>query len=847
MPAFKSFGSVTVVDQMDLGNIQSYLTSNQATNIIYNPNTGVYTPDWSQTNLIITPVINFNGNAIQPNASGVTITYSRRDGSGQVTSLTAGETVANGVLTVSQNKLAQSPTGIITYICDISYQDTNYSVPVSTQNTITFSLISSGSEVAYAYILGESTFLYNAQRNLVGANKITLSADISSNVAVNKWQYWSESTGENGAYVDFPTTYNQQINTTSLDVYATEENIWNNGRIATIKLTTTDQNVYDIHQIIKIWDGAAGSDTLSIVLSNQSHYVPCDSEGNVVQNGFNGASTQVFIYEGGEDVTDEWTIQPSYDNTTIGGSWDSANHIFTPDVLSADVAYVDFNCTKVAAKLTARYTITKTKVGKDGTPATFHELVPNVYAINLDVNGIFSPQNVTFTSYKVEGDTKDYYGARFVIAETTDGTTYIDKDLSSMTNNLSASILTYPPSSTAVKAIRCRIYESGTNIMLDEQTVVVTRDGETGIDGISAGLSNYQDVIPCNENGYAIGPRDFAIPYYAYAGVTRLQVDAAIASTLPSGLRQKSNRSGTPDTSSGQGTDGLLVLTVDNNGTLGGSSTLTGEVTIRLTVTFNGEQHVTDKVYRWTKNIKARDGENVQFLQIYSNDGGIIRNSSGSTTLLTRYMDGAHEVDSSLVQYQWYKVQSGQDVTLYGQTLPSLVVRAEDVTDYAIFKVVALYNNNPACEAYFGVDDVSDPVVVTTMATVREFIDGEGIGAVFTRIHRNGTELDPLKSTVFSVNHPAIERTGDYWYFLDENAEGPNGAKGKVQLKQFDGVQWNNVDENYIYTYNYYRMDKNGMMLDKARPYLSDRCILIKPSIIGKTGETMQFICEVEE
>jgi len=148
--------------------------------------------------------------------------------------------VANGVLTVSQNKLAQSPTGIITYICDISYQDTNYSVPVSTQNTITFSLISSGSEVAYAYILGESTFLYNAQRNLVGANKITLSADISSNVAVNKWQYWSESTGENGAYVDFPTTYNQQINTTSLDVYATEENIWNNGRIATIKLTTTD-------------------------------------------------------------------------------------------------------------------------------------------------------------------------------------------------------------------------------------------------------------------------------------------------------------------------------------------------------------------------------------------------------------------------------------------------------------------------------------------------------------------------------------------------------------------------------------------------------------------------------
>ena len=75
MSSIKSYSSVTVIDQMDLGNLQSYLTSNQAANVIYDPNDGIYTPDWTTSNLVITPVINFNGEPLALNTNGLTISY----------------------------------------------------------------------------------------------------------------------------------------------------------------------------------------------------------------------------------------------------------------------------------------------------------------------------------------------------------------------------------------------------------------------------------------------------------------------------------------------------------------------------------------------------------------------------------------------------------------------------------------------------------------------------------------------------------------------------------------------------------------------------------------------------
>ncbi len=72
---------------------------------------------------------------------GVTIAWKRKDGVASETALTSGETVKSGVLTVNQNKLASSSSGMITYICYISYYDSETKNTINITADITYTLV----------------------------------------------------------------------------------------------------------------------------------------------------------------------------------------------------------------------------------------------------------------------------------------------------------------------------------------------------------------------------------------------------------------------------------------------------------------------------------------------------------------------------------------------------------------------------------------------------------------------------------------------------------------------------------------------------------------------------------
>ena len=111
MSRISSYSSVSVVDLTDVGQINSHLTCNMPNSVLFDPNQNTYSPSWADTNLIITPVISYNGTPLSLTASGLTITYTRKDGTASATALDTGEAVSNGVLTVSANKLATSNSG----------------------------------------------------------------------------------------------------------------------------------------------------------------------------------------------------------------------------------------------------------------------------------------------------------------------------------------------------------------------------------------------------------------------------------------------------------------------------------------------------------------------------------------------------------------------------------------------------------------------------------------------------------------------------------------------------------------------------------------------------------------
>ena len=604
-----------------------------------------------------------------------------------------------------------------------------------------------------------------------------------------------------------------------------------------------------MHEITKIYDGTAGNATLTAQLSNSTHYVPCDASGNVTS--WNGSTTQLYIFEGGADVTSAWTITTQL-GSGLTGSYNSTTHVFTPSALTDDTSYCDFVCSQQGySTLTVRYTITKSKMGADGQDAVIYELKSSALTINKDISGAYTPSTVTFSSWKTIGNgSETVYQGRFVIQESNNGGTSYSTVYTSSSNESSKQ---WTPSA-GVTIIKTTLYAAGgTTATLDEQTVVITKDGATGqngadgLNGVSMGLGNYQDVLPCKSNGNTAQAKTITIPFYAYAGITRIPVTASVSGLPANGITVSSNTAGNSSS------DGSLVLNVANNSPLGNASTITGDITITLSCQYNSQTQSMTYKYTYTKSLQAVDGQNAVILQIYSDDGGIIRNSSGSTTLKLRLISGANEVTPTAVKwYKWSSTPTPGYHEISGQTATQLTVTSSMVDDLAFFKAEASYGGvDYGYNAFYTVDDLVDPYMSYTFATVQEFKNSQGCGAVYTRVYQNGVEIDPIKTTVFSDTPPTSPSTGDLYYYLDTTNK-------RCTLKKYNGSTWGNVtrgsSDSDTLNYAYYRHDSSGDLIDTTYAYNDytngvqknnqDRCIYVDPSIIGNR---MQFICEVTD
>ena len=117
---------------------------------------------------------------------------------------------------------------------------------------------------------------------LFKVGNITVTVQVQG-VTVSKWQYKNSS----GAWADYPTTSdNTSITGGTLVVKPTHSVFVNN--VAQIRVTTSENDVYDTLTISKIYDGAkgdkgnpgsAGTGGLSVVLGNEAQTIACTSEG----------------------------------------------------------------------------------------------------------------------------------------------------------------------------------------------------------------------------------------------------------------------------------------------------------------------------------------------------------------------------------------------------------------------------------------------------------------------------------------------------------------------------------------------------------------------------------------
>lgn len=294
----------TFVDITDQRKLSAYITSNLPKTQSEDPNTlpHEYAPDWTSSNLVLTPVIFLDQTSVALSATGLTITWKRKDGTSAESSLAAGETAANGILTVNANKLSASDSGMITYICYISYYDSETKNTVNISSDITYTLVRNAENAKLAYVTADTyVFKYDTSSTLVGASQATLTAQVQG-VTISKWQYKNSS----GAWANYPTTSdNTSITGGTLVVKPTHSVFVNN--VAQIKCVTSDSDVYDTITITKMYDGAKGADGgkgatgsggLSVILGNENQAIACTSAGKT-----SAASTITIPFTGYVGIT----------------------------------------------------------------------------------------------------------------------------------------------------------------------------------------------------------------------------------------------------------------------------------------------------------------------------------------------------------------------------------------------------------------------------------------------------------------------------------------------------------------------------------------------------------------
>lgn len=112
--------SITITDQTDIAQLgNSFLDAN--TSLIQTLEDDVYFPDWTVNNAVITPAI-ING-VVNVDLSECEITYKRVVNNTE-SDLISGETVQDGILTVSKNVLSKEEPAV-TYVCYVTYKNSS--------------------------------------------------------------------------------------------------------------------------------------------------------------------------------------------------------------------------------------------------------------------------------------------------------------------------------------------------------------------------------------------------------------------------------------------------------------------------------------------------------------------------------------------------------------------------------------------------------------------------------------------------------------------------------------------------------------------------------------------------
>ena len=282
--------------------------------------------------------------------------------------------------------------------------------------------------------------------------------------------------------------------------------------------------------VITALNGLDGINATSVVLTNDSHTIPTDSDG---LNGiYTGSGTEIHVYDGTTELVFDtvgnsvgtYKVTAQGTNITPGTITITSpfatitNHSgITSD--TASVTYTvtgkrldgsNFNVVKIQS-------LSRSKSGIDGINATAYTLVSNTAIIKVLSDGSLSPSNVYLTLFSQTGNSDPRpYSGRFRIYEDNNATPSFES-----TEDAIAKF--YTPSSSSISTIRVEAYKSGSFLtLIDTLSVQLVSDG---IDSLSAVLSNATHALPADNLGNNITYSGSGTDIRVFEGTTELIFD----------------------------------------------------------------------------------------------------------------------------------------------------------------------------------------------------------------------------------------------------------------------------------------------------------------------------------
>lgn len=581
-----AYGSITVVDVTDLGQLTVQPSSNLPTSVIYDPNNNSYIPNWGSpgaqdaTPLVLTPIVYYGADQLQYSALKSVVWSKKLDtGNVQVISSSVSESISNGVLTVSLNPFLNTNYSMVTYIVEAKYDEPTAGIERVAQGQITFTLVKHASLLKSVSIVGDSIFKYNEAGQVEGATSISLKANLTGGISITKWQYqdgnnWvtivdgSNNPVTTNPYV-FPLLVNSQLNPA-----------FDNNKAVIRVLTNADgsggdasSGVYDIHTITILRDGARGDKYTNATLTNEDQMIPYSivDGAYILPDNFNTTS-RIQIFRGGVDVTSQWTIQQAYEHVSASASRTTKdNDTVTVTGMTCpsgstvpyETGSVTFTCTKSSylqgqSQIIKVFSLVRVAGGSDGASPTIYSIEPDTIAVRKIVstgatNNTYIPAVVTAYAFQQTGATKSPYVGRIKIiknytkaeydAAGTKPTALYSTATTASGNNSNASSLAYTMAylDPEIKSLLFLLYEENTwddSKILDSQQVVVTFDGQRGEEGqegeaaVNVVFGNSADVIACDKTNKVISQQIIRIPFSAYLGTEAISCNFNISTAV---------------------------------------------------------------------------------------------------------------------------------------------------------------------------------------------------------------------------------------------------------------------------------------------------------------------------